>query len=316
MLLSASLAGMSSAYAEDSYPSKAIHISVAYPAGGLSDTVARRLADKASETLKVPVVVENKPGAGGTVNMAALAKEKPDGYSLGFSSTSPLTLNPFLAKVNYDPKTAVTPVIGIMYSPVILLGTAVLDANDFKSFTETAKQKPNSIRWATSGMGTIGHIMFEQVASAYKLDMTLVPYKGGSQQLNDALGNQFEVFSTNVSPVLIENIAAGKLKALAIGAEKRLDSLPDTPTFNELNQPKSNLKSNFGIFAPAGTPEPIIAKLNTVFNEVLAEKDFQQSLIDSGNIPTGGSAMDFQKIIDAEFNDNEAIIKETGMDKK
>ena len=297
------------------FPEKSIRLTVGYPAGGLSDVVARRLAEKVSASLHVPVIVENRPGAGGTINIAELARATPDGYTLAFSATSPLTLTPFFSKVSYDPIKAVSPVIGVMYSPVVLLGTKTLQAGDFPAFAQAAKQSPGQIRWATSGMGTIGHIMFSQLAHDLKVDMTIIPYKGGSQQMNDALGGQFEVFSTNVSATLIENIKAGKLRALAIGADKRIDSMPDVPTFAELGQPKANLKSNFGIFAPAGTPSAVIEKLNAAFDTALSSQDMIDSLLTSGNIPSGGKPERFADTIAQEYQSNRSIIQQAGLNK-
>ncbi len=295
------------------FPEKSIRLSVGYPAGGLSDVVARRLAEKVADTLKVPVVVENRPGAGGTINIAEVARARPDGYTLAFSATSPLTLTPYFSKVTYSPEKAVTPVIGVMYSPVVLLGTHSLSATDFKGFIDTAKASPGKVRWATSGMGTIGHIMFGQISHDAELDMTLVPYKGGSQQMNDALGGQFEVFSTNVSATLIENIKAGKLHALAVGADQRLQGLPNVPTFAELQQPRANLKSNFGIFAPGGTPASVIEVLNKAFDAALQDKDIAENLRQSGNIPSGGPADAFGKIVKEESRNNQAIIEQAGL---
>ncbi len=295
------------------FPEKSIRLSVGYPAGGLSDVVARRLAEKVADALKVPVVVENRPGAGGTINIAEVARAKPDGYTLAFSATSPLTLTPYFSKVSYSPEKAVTPVIGVMYSPVVLLGTQSLNAKDYKGFVDAAKASPGKIRWATSGMGTIGHIMFGQISHDSDLDMTLVPYKGGSQQMNDALGGQFEVFSTNVSATVIENIKAGKLYALAVGSDKRLDGLSDVPTFTEVGQPRANLKSNFGIFAPADTPADVIETLNKAFDAALHDQAIADSLIQSGNIPTGGPAESFRKIVEDESRNNQDIIKQAGL---
>ncbi|PJX26382.1 ABC transporter substrate-binding protein [Advenella sp. S44] len=295
------------------FPEKTIRLSVDYPAGGLSDVVARKLAEKVAVTLKVPVVVENRPGAGGTINIAEVSRARPDGYTLAFSATSPLTLTPYFSKVSYTPEKAVTPVIGVMYSPVVLLGTQALKAKDFNGFIDAAKQAPGSMRWATSGMGTIGHIMFGQISHDAGLDMNLIPYKGGSQQMNDALGGQFEIFSTNVSATLIENIKAGKLHALAIGADERIEGLSDVPTFTELGQPKANLKSNFGIVAPAGTPNEVIEILNKAFDAALHDPQIAESLRQSGNIPSGGKAEQFQRVIEQESRNNRAIIEQAGL---
>lgn len=301
------------ALAADNYPNRPIRMIVAYPTGGISDTVARALGEKLSTQMGTSVVVENKAGAGGSIGIDAVAKAAPDGYTLGFASTSPLTLNPHVGRVNYDPQRDVAPVMSVMYSPVLVVATPTFHGKSFQDLIAQAKAKPGSIRWATSGQGTVGHVMLEQIKVRSKADVTMIPYKGAGQQMNDALGSQFEVMSTNASPMLTQHMQAGRLRAIAVGAPKRIESLPDVPTFDELGYPKANLTSTFGIFAPGKTPAAIINRLNAELNKALAEPDVRDRLMRGGEVPTGGTAAQFAAAIRAESNENARIVKEAGI---
>ncbi|WP_287743483.1 tripartite tricarboxylate transporter substrate binding protein [Diaphorobacter sp.] len=291
------------------WPAKPIRIIVAYPAGGVSDVVARALGDKLSERLGTPVVVENKAGAGGTIGMDAVAKAAPDGYTLGFSAISPLVLNPHLGTPPYDATRDIVPVASVMYSPVLLLGTQAAKERDFRSLLATAKAQPGQVRWATSGLASLGHIMLEHIMQGTGVQITHVPYKGGGQQLNDALSGQFEVLSTNAGPAVMQQIKAGKLHPLAVGAPARLNTLPNVPTLGELGLPAANLNSVFGMFAPAGVPAAVLERLNAEINRALALPDIQARLEASDNVPTGGSAEAFRRQIAAESQSNARIIR-------
>jgi len=211
---------------------KTIRLVVAYPSGGVSDVVARALADKLAAQLGSTLVVENKAGASGTIGMDAVAKAAPDGATLGFSAISPLVLNPHLGRSPFDPLKDIAPVVSVMYSPVLLMATPATGTRDLRSLLDDARARPGAVRWATSGQASLGHIVLEQLRSAAKVDITHIPYKGGGQQLNDALGGQFEVLSTNAGPTVSAQIQAGKLRPLAVGAPARLDSLPKVATDN------------------------------------------------------------------------------------
>lgn len=291
------------------WPAKPIRIVVAYPAGGVSDVVARALGDKLSERLGTPVVVENKAGAGGTIGMDTVAKAAPDGYTLGFSAISPLVLNPHLGTPPYDAMRDIVPVASVMYSPVLLLGTQAAKERDFRSLLATAKAQPGQVRWATSGLASLGHIMLEHIMQGSGVQITHVPYKGGGQQLNDALSGQFEVLSTNAGPAVMQQIKAGKLHPLAVGAPARLTTLPNVPTLGELGLPAANLNSVFGMFAPAGVPAAVLERLNAEINRALALPDIQARLEASDNVPTGGSAEAFRRQIAAESQSNARIIR-------
>jgi tripartite-type tricarboxylate transporter receptor subunit TctC len=301
------------AAAQPAWPARPIHLIVAYPAGGVSDAIARVLADKVGPALGQTIVVENKGGASGAIGMDAVAKAAPDGYTLGFSAVSPLVLSPHLTKVPYDPLKDIAPVASVMYSPVLLLATSASDAKSLADLIATARAKPGVIRWSTSGPGSLGHIMLEQLQSAAKVQFTHIPYKGGGQQITDGIGGQFELMSVNAGPALMQNVKAGKLRALAVGAPSRLPTLPAVPTMAELGYPAANLTSVFGIFAPANVPRPVLERLNAEINKALASPDVRAKLAATDNVPTGGSAAEFAHQIAGDFANNARIIKAAGI---
>lgn len=295
------------------WPAKPIKITVAYPPGGVADNLARLLADRLAPVLGQSVVVDNKAGASGSIGMDAVAKSAPDGYALGFSAISPLVLNPHLGKSPFDPARDIVPVVSVIASPVLLLGTPALAARDFQALLAAAKAKPGALRWATSGPASLGHIVLEQVKAGAGVDITHIPYKGGGQQITDALSGQFEVLSVNAGPAVMGHVKAGKLRALAVGSPARLEQLPGVPTLAELGLPAANLSSVFGLFAPAGTPAPVIERLNAEVNKLLKDKDILQKIDAADNLPTGGSAADFARLIGAESANNARIIKAAGI---
>ncbi|MGJ7484513.1 Bug family tripartite tricarboxylate transporter substrate binding protein [Variovorax sp. LT2P21] len=292
---------------------KTLRIIVAYPAGGVSDAVARALADKLAAQMNIAVVIENKAGASGSIGMDAVAKAAPDGATLGFSAISPLVLNPHLGRSPFDPLKDIQPIASVMYSPVLLMATSASTSKDFAGLLADAKAKPGAVRWATSGQASLGHIMLEQLHAAARIEVTHVPYKGGGQQMNDALGGQFEVLSTNAGATLSQHIQAGKLRPLAVGAPARLESLPNVPTLAELGYPAANLSSLFGVFAPAGLPQPLAARYNAEINKALTTPDLRAKLTATDNVPTGGAAADFAKAIAAEYEADGRVIKAAGI---
>ena len=301
------------AAAQQPYPGKPVRIIVPYPPGGVSDAVARAIGEKLAAAMGQPFVIDNKAGASGTIGVDAVAKAAPDGHTIGFTAISPLVLSPHLGKVPYDPTAHLTPVASVMYSPVLLLATPALAARDFRELMALAKSKPRAVRWATSGSASLGHLMLEQLQDQAGVEMVHVPYKGGGQQMTDALSGQFEVLSTNAGPAVSEHIKAGKLRPLAVGAPQRLDSLPHVPTLAELGYARANLSSQFGIVAPGGLPRPVLDKLNAQVNAVLQLPEIRSRLVATDNVPTGGSADAFGKQIAAESEANLRIIRTVGI---
>jgi len=277
-----------------------VRIVVAYPPGGVSDAIARALAERASRHLDAPVVVENRGGAGGVVAMGSLKRAAPDGRTLVFSAVTPLTVAPELGRVGFDPVRDVAPVMSVMVTPVLVAGTRALAGDTLAAAIAAARAKPGSLRWATSGIGTTGHIVLERVRSASGADITHVPYRGGGPQINDALAGEFEILSSNVAELQLQYVREGRLKPLAVGASSRLEMLPDTPTLAEAGFPDANLASTFGLFAPGRTPPQVIAALNRAFNEALQDPELRRRLLAMGNHPTGGSAAEFAAAIARE----------------
>jgi tripartite-type tricarboxylate transporter receptor subunit TctC len=291
----AALAAAALPAAAQTWPARPLRVIVPYPPGGVSDLVARAIGERLAAALGQPVIVDNKAGASGTIGMDALAKAQPDGYTLAFSAISPITLSPYVTKVPYDAEKDFTPVASVMVSPVLILGTSASPARDFRELLAIARERPGTIRWATSGQASLGHLMLEQLQAAAKVRMTHIPYKGGGQQITDALGGQFEVLSVNAGPALSDHVKAGRLLPLAVGAPRRLETLPQVPTLAELGFPAANLSSQFGFFAPANLPTRILERLNGEIGHALESPEVRKRLLASENVPTGGSARDFAR---------------------
>jgi tripartite-type tricarboxylate transporter receptor subunit TctC len=290
-------------------PARPIQLVVAYPPGGVSDAVARALARALEQRLAVPVLVSHRAGAGGALAIEALTRARADGHTLCLSAITPLTLSPHLGALPYDPLADVAPVMSVMLTPLLVLGTPALAAASFVDMLATARAAPGRVRWATSGTHTTGHLALERVRDASGADITHVPYKGGAQQLSDALAGQFEVLSSNVGALQLQYVRDGRLKALAIGAPRRLPVLPDVPTLAELGFEAANLASTFGIFAPAATPRPVLERLNAALNDALDERAVREPLLAVSNVPTGGSAAEFRRLIEHEHARHRAALR-------
>jgi hypothetical protein len=193
-----------------SWPSRPVHLIVVYPPGGVSDAMARTLAEPLAQALGVPVVVENRGGAGGALGMEVLARAAPDGCTLAFSAVSPLTLQPLLAGGPRDLLGHVIPVAGVMNTPVLVAGTPAFTGRSFADLIAQARAHPGELRWATSGIATSGHMVLAQTRLQSGVDITHVPYQGGGPQINDALGGQFEVLSTNVAAAQLQLPSGGR----------------------------------------------------------------------------------------------------------
>jgi tripartite-type tricarboxylate transporter receptor subunit TctC len=300
------------ARATPAWPTRALRIIVVYPPGGLSDGVARALAERLARQLGVPVRVDNRAGGGGSVGLQALARAAPDGHTLAFSAISPLTLRPHLGPMGFDPLRDVAPVAGVMFTPVLLVGTPAFTGHRFADLLSQARERPRALRWATSGVATAGHLVLEQVQAGSGIAVTHVPYKGGGQQLNDALGGQFELLSTNAAPAQWRHVAAGRLRPLAVGAPQRLDALPAVPTFNELGLPQANIGSLFGLFAPGDTPVATLERLNTEVNIAMDTPGIRGHLLAADNLPATGDRAALARRIEQEWLSNRRL-KDAGI---
>lgn len=283
------------ASAVPSWPTRPIRILVAYPSGGVSDLIARELAELMSPRLAVPVLVENRPGASGALAMEVLVRSIADGHTLCFGAASAVAL--LTSARHRDAKTLpvlpVLPVAGVMRTPILVVGTSSLRASTFAGMLALARAQPGSVRWATTGEGTTGHAVLERVRHASGTEIVHIPYKGGGRQLTDALGGHFEVLSTNVAPQQLEAIRGGKFNALAVGAPERLPVLPETPTLAELGFSNANLDSLFGLFAPPGTLASIVTRINSEVAVALRHPGLRTKLRSASNTPFTGTAAEF-----------------------
>ena len=293
------------------WPSQPLRLIVPYPAGGVNDVVARLFGERLARTLGQPVVVDNKPGAGATIGMAELAKAH-DQHTLAFGAISPLTLNPYLMKVAYDPLTDILPVASVMYAPVYVMATRALQAQRFEDVLRQAKTT-QGVSVATSGYGTLGHIMVEQLIRATGGRFVHVPYKGGSQLITDAAGAQFDLLLANPFGPINALIAQGKLRVLATTGPQRAASFPQLPTLGELGWDKANLTSLFGFYAPKGTEAAVVARLNAAINQLLRSQDMRQRLLQLDNVPLPLSAEAFGTLIRKDYALNGVVIEQAGI---
>jgi tripartite-type tricarboxylate transporter receptor subunit TctC len=300
------------AFAQAHWPSRPVKIVVPYPAGGVNDAVARMLAERLGPLLGQPVVVDNRAGAGGTIGMDYVAKSQ-DGHTLAFAAISPLTLNPHVMKVQYDPMKDFVAVASVMYSPVYLLATAKFKGKSFADVIAMARAQPGKVSIASSGYGTLGHIMIEQIRRKSGADLTHVPYKGGSQLITDAAGAQFDLFVANPLASINGLIDEGKLRVLAVTGPRRLANMPQVPTLAELGYAEANLTSLFGFYAPAATPPDVVRRLNAEINKVLAEKDTQERLHKLDNVVSASTPQQFTALIEKEHAANARVIKEANI---
>ncbi|HEX5738602.1 MAG TPA: tripartite tricarboxylate transporter substrate binding protein, partial [Hydrogenophaga sp.] len=207
---------------------------------------------------------------------------------LCFSAIAPLTLSPALGRLPYDPVADIAAVASVMLTPVLVIGTPALGVADLNEALARAPLTPGGLRWASSGVGTTGHLVLEQVRQQTGVAITHIPYSGGGRQLHDAIAGHFDLLSGNAAEPALGHVAEGRLRALAVGSPQRLPVLPEVPTLSELGFPLANRSSEFGVFAPGRTPVAVLELLNSEINAVLAEPAMRHHLLQANHVPTGG----------------------------
>ena len=256
------------------FPTKPVRLLVTYPPGGGADLMARLVAPKMAEVLGQPVVVENKPGASGQIAATEVARAAPDGYTLLFDASS-FAVNPSLySSLPYDAAKAFTPIAVLALFPNVLVVTPSFEAKNVAELVALAKAKPGAIAFASSGNGSAQHLSGELFRQKAGVEMTHVPYKGGGPALNDVIGGQVPVFFANMASGLVQ-VRAGKLRALAITGGHRSAALPDAPTMSEAGIPGYEVYEWNAIFAPAGTPPGVIAKIADAAAKAMQAAEFR-----------------------------------------
>ncbi|GAA4333220.1 tripartite tricarboxylate transporter substrate binding protein [Pigmentiphaga soli] len=301
-----------SARADDGYPDKPVRIIVPYPPAGFNDVMARAFATKLNEKLGQPFIVENRAGGGTVIGTAAAAKAPADGYTLlvqGF----PLIVNQYLySKLPYDTNTAFAPVILGAETPNLLVVRADSAIKSLKDLIDAAKASPGRLNYASSGTGTSQHLTMEYLKSITGTDLNQIPYKGSAPMVTDLLGGQVDVMFDNF-PNALPFVKAGKMRALAVTSRQRLAELPDVPTVAEQGYPGFEVAVFYGLYAPAGTPDAVVHKLNAVLNEALKADDVKSMFKTAGVQPMGGSAQDFAKYNAAQDRKWADVIRKAGI---
>ena len=291
------------------YPAKSIKMIAPYPAGGGVDGVARLLAERLSTRLGQAIVVDNKPGAGATIGGEALAKSAPDGYTLMLGSIADYAIAPHVHKaLSFDQRKDFAPIAEIGYGTVVLVVNADFPPRSVKELIVLAKSKPGEFSFASSGIGGLQHLngeMFKQMAG---IDLVHVPYKGTSQLLPDLMAGRVPMAIDSL-PAYLPHLKTGKVRILAVASPTRSSTLPDIPTMSEAGLPGYVSATNYTLFAPAGTPKPIVAMLNKEVNAVLQAPDVREKLLSQGIVITGGSVEAIERQIPKEMAKWAQVVK-------
>ena len=305
------LLGWSVASWSQVYPSKPVKFVVPFPAGSATDQAARLMAQQMQTLLGQTFLVENKPGAGGSIAAMDVIRSAPDGHTLLFSSNSAAASNVALLKsIPYDPLKDFTPVGLVASAGYVLVVNSAFPANNVTELIAQAKANPGKINYASAGNGTLNHLIVEMFKQKVGIDMLHVPYKGAAAAATDVAGGQVPV-SVQSAPSSLSLLASGKNKALAVTNEKRIAALPNTPSISE-TIPGFGSTPWYGILAPAGTPAAIVDKLNAAIKTALADKDVQDKLIKQGCEALQNTPQQFAALLKDDLATWEKIVKDSG----
>lgn len=309
IFLACALAGIAMA---QSYPSRPIRMVVPFPPSGSTDLLARRIGEKLAQSWGQPVIIENKPGAGGTVGSDSVAKSAPDGYTLLMGVTGTHAISSSLyARLPYDPLRDFVAITEVVSVPLVILVNPSVQAKTLRDMIALAKAKPGTLTFASPGNGTSMHLAGEMFKSMAGVDMVHVPYKGSAAALTDLLGGQVSLMFGDML-VVLPQIKAGKLRPLAVTGIRRAAVLPDVPTVIEAGLPGYEVSSWQGVFAPAGTSREIVSKLNAEIARILRLPDVRGDLARQGFEPIGGTPEQFAAHVAAEIPKWAKVVRESG----
>jgi tripartite-type tricarboxylate transporter receptor subunit TctC len=301
------LALMSAPMRGEDWPSRTIRLIVPFAPGGSTDVGARLIGNFLSQALHAQVVVENRSGADGNIGMEAVAKSAPDGYTV-LVVTDQVASTAHVFRINFDPLKAFVPVIQISRQPVVLAVHPSLGVNTLDEFLALAKREPG-MSFATSGVGSQQHMVAEWFAKIAGITLAHVPYRGGGQAITDLVAGHAKIASLGSSP-LVPHYKAGALRLLAQSTATRSPSLPDVPTYEEAGIKGLVLAQWLGVFVPAGTPAPIVERLNAEINKALAEPSIRENLLKAAQEPVGGSAAQFTQLFRDEYDKYARLVKD------
>mgnify|MGYP001175603598 FL=1 len=281
------------------YPVKPVRIIVPFAPGGV-DVTARLIADRLTAALGQPFIVENRPGAGGSVGAKVAVSSDPDGYTLIFSTPGPVVVSPLINRnAGYDTLKNFAPVAIVSQSPLLLIVHPSVPAKTVKELVAYAKANPGKVHFPSPGFGTQPHLVGEMFKSMTGIDVVHVPYRGSAPAITDLLAGQMQVYFDNFANVL-QHVESGKLRALAVTGEARTAQLPDVPTMDQSGFGGIAATYWNGLLAPAGTPAAIVARLNAAVNQALAAPEVRAALKKLGSDPKSGTSQEFAAFIAAE----------------
>lgn len=316
ILLGLTVGANALAQTADNYPNRSITMVVAFPAAGTTDILARLIGQKLTEKFKQTVVIENRPGAGGNIGTAYVAKAAPDGYTIMMGTIGTQSINPGLyKKMPYDAAKDFVPITRAAMVPNLLVVNKDAPFNTLPEMMAYERANPGKLTYGSSGNGTTLHLSGELFNLMAGSKITHIPYKGSTPAVADLMGGQISMIFDNM-PSVIQQVKSGRLKALAVTSAQRNPQLPEIPTIQEMGVAGYEVWSWFGLLAPAATPKPIVDKLNTSIVDIIKQPDVQAKIIELGAVPVPESSTEFGAFIAAETLKWAKVIKEAniGMD--
>jgi tripartite-type tricarboxylate transporter receptor subunit TctC len=305
--------GLSAAASAQSWPTKPVHVLVPAPAGSSLDIIARTLGDKLKDRWKQPVLVDNKPGAGGMLGMDVVAKAPPDGHTLGIGFNGPVAFGPYMyKKMPYDPAKDLLPVILTTSQPNVLAVQAGNPANSLPEFVEWAKKQGGKLSYGSVGNGSSSHLTMELFKSVTGIEAVHVPYSGSPPAGTSLAAGETQMLFT-VAPALLPLIQGKRIKLIAATSAQRTESMKDLPTVAESGYPGFEALAWNGLFTAAGTPAEVVDRINADVNAVMKDPAVRELLVKQGLITGGGTPAEFKAFIDSEGRKWGAIIKKVGI---
>ena len=294
--------------AAQTYPDHVIRLIVPFPPGGGNDTLGRLVAQRLSSTLGQQVIVDNRPGAGGNLGTELAARAKPDGYTLMLGFVANMAMTPGLGKVNYDPLTSFTPISMVAQGYQIISVNPAFPAQTIGELIAMAKAKPGTLNYGSGGSGSPLHLVGELFKLRTGTDIQHIPYKGSPQATAAVLAGETEMVFGSVVATL-PFVKTGKLRALAVTSPKRIAAAPDVPTLNELGYPGIEASSWYGLFAPAGTPPAVIARINTEMVKLARDPEYREQLNKQGQEAISSTPEELNRFMRSEFDTWSRVIK-------
>jgi tripartite-type tricarboxylate transporter receptor subunit TctC len=303
---------LGAAVAQQAYPTKSIRFIVTFPPGGSSDLIARALAPALSERLRQPVLVENRPGAGGNIGLDLVAKAAPDGYTMGLGAAGALAANVSLyAKMPYDPVKDFAPVSNVAFVPFFLIAHPSLQANNLQELVALANAKPGQLMLGYGGNGTAMHLSGELFKLMARVQLVNVPYKGSGPAAVDTVAGQLPLAMVDVASAIAQ-VKAGRLKALAVTSRTRVSAAPDVPTFAESGLPDYEATGWFGVVMPAGTPAEIVGRMNAELVTALKRQEIRERVLAAGAEASPSTPEEFGALIRSEIVKWGEVVRASG----